>query len=173
MDGIVDSLRLGWNALLLKEEAYEEMSAAESPVVKGLVLIVVVGVVIALLALVGTALEWATMPDLGEIKDIIFGYIWQMPGMADLARENPGFAEQYRRTRQEHHHPARQHLAPPHAVGVPARAGFPGRLRPLAGQRPVQVQAARQQRGRACGQGGGRARRRGADGTVANGLRIS
>ncbi|MFC2030309.1 YIP1 family protein [Chloroflexota bacterium] len=97
MDGIVDSLRLGWNALLLKEEAYEEMSTATNPVVKGLVLIVVVGVVIALLALVGTVLEWATMPDLGEIKDIIFGYIWQMPGMSDLASENPGFVEQYQR----------------------------------------------------------------------------
>jgi hypothetical protein len=35
------------------------------------------------------------MPDLGEIKDIIFGYIWQMPGMAELARENPGFVDQY------------------------------------------------------------------------------
>ena len=93
MDGIVDSLRLGWNALLLKEEAYEEMSTATSPIVKGLVLIVVVGVVIALLALVGTALEWATMPDLGEIRDIIFGYLWEMPGMAEMAREDPGFVD--------------------------------------------------------------------------------
>jgi hypothetical protein len=98
MDGLVDSLRLGWNALLLKEDAYEEMRTATNPVVKGLVLIVVVGVMIALLALVGTILEWATMPDLGEIKDIILGYIWQMPGISDLARENPGFQEQYQRS---------------------------------------------------------------------------
>ena len=44
MDGIVGALRLGWDALLFKESAYEEMSAADNPVVKGLIWIIVVGV---------------------------------------------------------------------------------------------------------------------------------
>ena len=42
MNGIVGSLRLGWNALLFKEDAYEKMGDAENPVVKGLILILVV-----------------------------------------------------------------------------------------------------------------------------------
>lgn len=95
MDGIVDSLRLGWNALLFKEDAYEEMSSSPSPVVKGLVLILIVGVVIALLGLVGTALEWASIPDLSVMQSTIFHYITQMPGWNEAAREAPEFVEQF------------------------------------------------------------------------------
>lgn len=87
MDGIVGSLRLGWHALLFKEEAYEEMRAADNPVVKGLVLILIVGVVIALLGLVGTTLEWASTPDLGEIRDTILDYIPQFPGWQETPLE--------------------------------------------------------------------------------------
>jgi hypothetical protein len=79
MDGIVGSLRLGWNALLFKEEAYEEMGASPSPVVRGLIYIVVVGVVIAICGFIGTGLELASIPDLDKIKDTIFFYMQQMP----------------------------------------------------------------------------------------------
>ena len=70
MDGIVGSLRLGWNALLFKEDAYEEMRGADNPVVKGLILILIVGVVIALLGVVGTAIEVASTQDLGQITRV-------------------------------------------------------------------------------------------------------
>jgi len=88
MDNIVGSLRLGWDALLLKEDAYERMNKAANPVVQGLILIVVVGVVVALLAFVGDVLEWASIPDLSQIKDIVLNYIVQMPGWDEVAR-NP------------------------------------------------------------------------------------
>lgn len=97
MNGVAGSLRLGWKALLLKEDAYEEMRTAANPVVKGLILIVVVGVVIALLGLVGTALEWASMPDLNEIRDTIFDYIPRMPWWDEVLREAPDFPEQFER----------------------------------------------------------------------------
>jgi hypothetical protein len=90
---IVGSLRLGWNALLFKEEAYEEMKATDNPVVKGLILIVIVGIVIALCNLVGTSLEWASTPDLGELKDTIYFYMRQMPWWGELAREDPSFLQ--------------------------------------------------------------------------------
>ncbi len=93
MDGIVGTLRLGWDALLLKEEAYEEMRVDENPVVKGLILIVVVGVAIALLGFVGDVLEWATTPNLDEMKDTIFYYMTQMPWWKQAVTEQPGFAE--------------------------------------------------------------------------------
>lgn len=79
MDGIVDPLRLGWQALLLKEDAYQTMKAASKPVLKGFLLIIVVGVVIALVNLVGTALEWASSPDLQEIRDTVGAYLLDMP----------------------------------------------------------------------------------------------
>ena len=87
MDGIVGSLRLGWDALLLKEDAYEKMRADASPVVKGLILIVIVGVAVALFALVGDLLEWASTPDLNEIRDTVFRYIQQMPWWEEAARD--------------------------------------------------------------------------------------
>jgi hypothetical protein len=96
MDGIVGSLRLGWRALLFDKDAYEEMRAAADPVVKGLILVVVVGVIIALVGLVGTALEWASTPDLGQIRDVVHEYILQMPGMNQLPPEAlNGFEQGY------------------------------------------------------------------------------
>jgi hypothetical protein len=94
MDGIVGSLRLGWKALLLKEEAYEEMGAADNPVVKGLILIVIVGVVIALLGFVGDLLEWASTPNLNELKDTMFYYFTQMPWW-DMASQSPEFSQTF------------------------------------------------------------------------------
>lgn len=94
MDGIVGTLRLGWDALLLKEEAYEEMRADANPVVKGLVLIIVVGVAIAILAFVGDVLEWATTPNLSKMKDVIFYYMTQMPWFK-LAAKDPQFLQTF------------------------------------------------------------------------------
>jgi len=92
MDGIADSLRLGWDALLFKEGAYEKMRAAANPVVKGLILIVVVAVIIALAGFVGDLLEWAGTPDMGEIQDIVYFYMTRMPWW-DLAAEDPEFVQ--------------------------------------------------------------------------------
>jgi hypothetical protein len=84
MESIVSALRLGRDALLFKQEAYEEMRGADSPVVRGLVLIVIVGVIIALLGLVGTGLELASMPDLGQIRDIVYQGILSMPFWSEI-----------------------------------------------------------------------------------------
>jgi hypothetical protein len=95
MNGIVSTLRLGWDALLLEEDAYEEMRLSENPVVKGLILIVVVGVVVSLLGIVGTALEWASIPDLQAIKETIYRYLVQMPWWQQLVQQAPDFSRQF------------------------------------------------------------------------------
>ena len=94
MDGIADSLKLGWDALLLKDKAYEDMRASENPVVKGLILIVVVGLIIAVAAFIGDVLEWASTPDLGEIKDIVLYYMTQMPWWREAA-QSPEFTQTF------------------------------------------------------------------------------
>jgi hypothetical protein len=96
MDGIVGTLRLGWNALLLQEDAYEEMRSTQAPVVKGLILIIVVGVVIGLLGVVGTALAWASMPDLSTIKAIIYRYLPQMLPWKELTQQVPDFSRMFK-----------------------------------------------------------------------------
>lgn len=97
MDGLVGSLRLGWDALLLRDEAYDKMRAAPSPVAKGLIFIVVLGAAIALLGFVGNVLEWATTPDLLAIKDTVHEYISQMFWWKDVARAAPQFAREFQR----------------------------------------------------------------------------
>jgi hypothetical protein len=95
MDGIVGSLRLGWEALLFKEDAYEEMRITDNPVVKGLILIVIVGVVIALAGLIGDVLEWASTPDLNEIQDIVYYYITRMPWWEEVTKASPEFQDNF------------------------------------------------------------------------------
>jgi hypothetical protein len=97
MNGFVGSLRLGWNALFFKEDAYEQMRTSANPVVKGLVLIVVVGVVIALCNLVGTGIELASTPSMSAIKDTIYSYLRQMPWYEQLAQQGPGFVQEFER----------------------------------------------------------------------------
>lgn len=96
MDGIGNSLKLGWNALLLKQEAYEEMRGAINPALKGLILVVVVGLVIALLNLVGTTIEWASTPNMSDIKDTVYHYLVQMPWYEEVLSEEPDFPQVFR-----------------------------------------------------------------------------
>ena len=92
MDAIVHALRLGGRALLLQEDAYEEMRLADNPVIRGLILIVVVGVVIALLSFVGDVLEWASTPDLNTIKDIVYTHLTRMDWWR-MAAQDPQFVQ--------------------------------------------------------------------------------
>lgn len=97
MDGIVGSLRLGWRALSFKEEAYEEMRGVAKPVVKGLILIVVVGLVIALLNLIGTGLEWASTPKMSDIKVAVYRHMVRMPWYKEALSQNSDFADIFKR----------------------------------------------------------------------------
>lgn len=97
MDGVVGSLRLGWRALSFKEEAYEEMRGVANPVVKGLILIVVVGVVIALLNLIGTGLEWASTPRMSDIKVAVYRHMVRMPWYKEALSHDSDFADIFKR----------------------------------------------------------------------------
>lgn len=94
MDSIADGLQLGWDALLLRPQAYERMRALANPVLKGLIFIVVLGLAIALLALVGDVLEWATSPSMEVIKDKVYDNLVQMDWWQMLA-EDPAFVEEF------------------------------------------------------------------------------
>jgi hypothetical protein len=73
--------------LFLDTDAYEEMSEARNPFVEGLFVIAVVGVIIALAAIVGTTLEWASSPSLAAIRQTVYDGITNMPWFQDLERE--------------------------------------------------------------------------------------
>jgi hypothetical protein len=96
MQLITENLGLLWEALFLKPEPYAYMRDRESPAVKGLVLLIVLGLALALAALIGGILTWATSPDLNAIKDVVFTNLqrmewWQM--MASQPQAMEGFQQ--------------------------------------------------------------------------------
>jgi hypothetical protein len=83
-------------ALFLRTGAYEEMRDLRSPFVKGLLIVVIVGLLIALVGLVGAVLEWAATPDMGAIQEAVYEGLIEMPWYQDTIRRVPDFAENFR-----------------------------------------------------------------------------
>ena len=88
-------IRLAWDALFLSQEPYAEMRDSPNAVLRGLGIIVLVAVAVALVGLVGTALEWATTPDMGDIQRVVLEGIQQMDWYREL-EDNPEFREQFK-----------------------------------------------------------------------------
>lgn len=84
---ISQSLRKLGRALLLEPEPYREMMESPNPFVEGLFLIIVIGLVVAGAGLAGSVVTWASMPDLGAIKQVMYENLVQMPWYLQLAEE--------------------------------------------------------------------------------------
>lgn len=86
MNAIGEYLNLGLGALFLQEETYARMRDESRRVVKGLIFILLVGVIVALLATVGKLLEWSTTPDLSNIKNIVLEELQNMTWFKAMGR---------------------------------------------------------------------------------------
>lgn len=84
------SLALVFRALFLDTEAFEELRDDDNPFVEGLFLVVLIGLVSALLSLVGQVLAWAVTPDIAAIKQIVLAGLQQQPWWAALAASPDG-----------------------------------------------------------------------------------
>jgi len=73
------------------------MRTAASPVVKGLVFILVLGLAVALLGFIGSVLEWATTPDMRAIQDTVFEHLTQMPWWEMAEDASPEFRPAFER----------------------------------------------------------------------------
>jgi len=94
METIKDLLRLAWRALLLQSDAYATMAERPSPFVRGLILIVIIGVLFSLTGIVGTTLERLTTPDMGAIKEAVRQGLQEMSWYRALSGE-PEFVRQF------------------------------------------------------------------------------
>jgi hypothetical protein len=83
-------------ALFLDSEAYAELRDDDNPFIEGLFLLVIIGILTALLAMIGQLLAWASTPNLAAIKDVVFRNLQQMPWWS-MSSAAPGFAEEFRR----------------------------------------------------------------------------
>ncbi|MBI5031765.1 MAG: YIP1 family protein [Chloroflexi bacterium] len=86
MNAIGEYLNLGLGALFLQEETYARMRDDSRRVVKGLIFILLVGVIVALLAVVGKLLEWSTTPDLSNIRNIVLEEMRNTTWFREMAR---------------------------------------------------------------------------------------
>lgn len=87
---------LVFRALFLDAAAFDELREDDNPFVEGLFLIVIIGVLTALLALIGQLLAWASTPSMAAVKEVVFRNLQQMPWWS-MASTAPGFAEEFRR----------------------------------------------------------------------------
>lgn len=88
-------IRLAWEALFLREEPYAHMRDDANPVVRGLILVLLVAAAVALVGLVGTTLEWATTPNMNDMRQAVLEGIQQMPWYREM-QDNTEFREQFR-----------------------------------------------------------------------------
>jgi hypothetical protein len=79
MQAITKPFGLLWDALFLQREAYARMRDDDNPFVEGLFVLVVLGVALGLVGIVGATLEWASSPNIAEIRDTVLTNLQQMP----------------------------------------------------------------------------------------------
>jgi hypothetical protein len=81
MSSLQDTLHLAWSGMTLRDDAYRAMAARPRPVSAGLLFVVVIGLLVAVAALVGAVLGTWTSPDPEALRDAI----WQ--GIEGLSLE--------------------------------------------------------------------------------------
>jgi hypothetical protein len=81
------SLGLVFRALFLDAAAFEELRDDDNPFVEGLFLIVLLGMVTAVLNLVGQLLAWASIPQMSAIKGVVLGFLQQQPWWALMSAD--------------------------------------------------------------------------------------
>lgn len=89
------SLALVLRALGLDGEAYDRLRDDDNPFVEGLFLIVLIGVVTALLNLIGQALAWAGTPSMSAVKELIWQTFPTMSWWSQMAG-NAEFMAQFK-----------------------------------------------------------------------------
>jgi hypothetical protein len=81
-------------AFFLGEGAYAEIRQEPRSALRGLAIIALVGVVVALVGLIGTTLEWATTPNMSAVKETVLEGLQDMDWYRDL-ESDPEFRRQF------------------------------------------------------------------------------
>jgi hypothetical protein len=79
MQAISQSFGLLWDALFLEDRAYVAMSENKSPITKGVVILIILGLALALAGFIGATLEWASSPSLDAIRETVYELNQQAP----------------------------------------------------------------------------------------------
>ena len=78
MKTISQSMGLLWEALFLQPEPYGAMRDRQNPAGKGLVILIILGLVLALAAFVGSIFTWSSSPDIAVVQETVLRNLQQM-----------------------------------------------------------------------------------------------
>ena len=78
MKTISQSMGLLWEALFLQPEPYAAMRDRQNPAGKGLVILIILGLVLALAACVGSIFTWASSADIAVVQETVLRNLQQM-----------------------------------------------------------------------------------------------
>jgi hypothetical protein len=78
MQTVSESLTLLWEALFLQPEPYATMRDQKNPAGKGLVILIILGLLLALAAFIGSLLTWASSPNIAAVQETVLKYLQQM-----------------------------------------------------------------------------------------------
>lgn len=78
MQTISESLSLLLEAMFLQPEPYAAMRDRKNPAGKGLVILIILGLVLALAGFIGSLVTWASSPDMAAVQETVLKYLQQM-----------------------------------------------------------------------------------------------
>jgi hypothetical protein len=90
------SVNLVLRALFLDGDAYDQLRDDDNPFIEGLFLVVIVAAGTAVLNLIGQFLAWASMPQMGAIKQVVGEALQRMPWWGAMAA-NPQALQMFQR----------------------------------------------------------------------------
>lgn len=96
MQAIIRDVRMLWNALFLRTDAYEEMRRDNNPFVEGVFILAVLGLLLGLAGTVGAALEWAATPDLDQLQAVLLRNLQLTPAWEQATQRYPTFEPLFR-----------------------------------------------------------------------------
>lgn len=96
MQAIVRDVRMVWNALFLRTDAYEEMRRDNNPFVEGVFILAVLGLLLGLAGTAGDALEWAATPDLDQLQAVLLRNLQLTPAWEQATQRYPTFEPLFR-----------------------------------------------------------------------------
>jgi hypothetical protein len=79
------SLGLVFRALFLDSEAFDELRDDDDPLVEGLFLLVLIGLITAALNFVGQTLAWGSLPRVEAVRDVVLNALQQQPWWSMLS----------------------------------------------------------------------------------------
>jgi hypothetical protein len=96
MQAVLEYLRLGVRGLLLDVEVYRQQRDAPDALQRGAMLVLLISLLVALAALVGSVFESLTTPPAEQIEQTLYQGLTEMPWYQEAAEASPEFEAEFR-----------------------------------------------------------------------------